>query len=225
MKSGLVKSIAALLAGTGLAMAQPPASGSGKSAPRVLPAEAARADVSYPLSAGQQTYADGNGAAHAEEYGGTHWDGAAENPYRFYASADFLLWNIRNPNLPPVTSLIPSGIAIIQGTDTTISGVTGVQSTTTHNFAVPVFVLSDPGIPNANSVDMGDHQGARFTIGWWFDAEKDLGFEVSGFWLEKLTQHFRATTSNITDQRIPAGTGDALKWARFEAFLGVRWFI
>lgn len=200
MKSGLVKSIAALLVGTGFAMAQPPASGSGRSVPRALPAQAARADVSYPLASGQQTYADPNGAAPVESYGGTTWGGVAANPFRFYGSADYLLWNIRNPNLPPVTTLVPAGLALIEGTDTTVSGVTGVEQTQTNLFSVPIFVLSDPGIPNANSVDMGDHNGARLTFGWWLDDEQDLGIEVGGFWLEKLTQRFSANTSNINNQ-------------------------
>jgi hypothetical protein len=192
----LVQSIAVLLVGTGLALAQSPSTGAGPATPR---SATARTDASYPQTSGQQSYAtslptDPNGDA--DHFGGTTWGNDVEDPSRFFVSADYLLWRIRSPSLPPLTTSVPIGVVQIAQP----IFVNGVAQKNTPIFSVPFTINNKPGLASQNSVDLGDHNGGRLTIGAWLDSERDFGVEASSFWLEKRTATFRATTTNVNNQ-------------------------
>src|SRR5262249_25445506 len=127
---------------------------------------------------------------------------AEAQPYRFYADAEFLLWRIRNPNLPSLVSTAPVGVVSVNQQDTFVSPNDAAQSDKTHTFLIPVSIVNTPGVPEANSIDYGEHAGVRATIGFWLDPEMDCGLELSGFALKKKDQNFRVTTANVNDQTV-----------------------
>src|SRR5262245_46124315 len=104
MSVGFVKSIAALLVGTGFAMAQSPAPAVGQSATSGSATSqqvTTHTDVSYPQTSTQMGYTGTlpgetpHGLAVPEGgFGGVHFDMAVAQQYRVYAAAEFLLWNI-----------------------------------------------------------------------------------------------------------------------------------
>jgi hypothetical protein len=131
-----------------------------------------------------------------DSFGGTTWGSDNDDPYRLYVSADYLLWRIRSPSLPPLTTSVPVGVVQIAQP----IFINGAAQANTPIFSVPFTVNNNPGLASSNSVNLGDHQGARLTIGAWLDPDRDFGIEASGFSLEKRTAQFRATTTNVNNQ-------------------------
>src|SRR5437763_2647704 len=128
MSVGFVKSIAAMLVGTGFAMPQPPAPAGGQAPGRAtIPAAVSSSqpgDVSYPQTATQLGYAGplpaetSHGLAVPDGgFGGVSFDPPGPHGYRVYADAEFLLWNVRNPNLPSLVSTVPVGVIPVTQTD------------------------------------------------------------------------------------------------------------
>lgn len=198
MRVGIVKSIAAMLLGSSFAMAQGPMTSTGKTMSRT--AAPARAEkMGMPLTSTQQGYlstSHGMPEGAPEENGhGAVWEAGFDNFYRFYGSAEWLIWNIENPSLPSLTTAIPAGIAVVPQVDV----VDNVPEFSGLVFLVPVTVSSNPNIPDANSVEMGHHNGMRLTGGVWFDDNQDCGFELSGFWLEQLQDTVVITTQNVNN--------------------------
>jgi hypothetical protein len=199
MSVGFVKSIAALLVGTGFALAQSPMSAVGTTTSRGLMTQPpVRTDISYPETSGQKTYnapVDGEVTATPDGHlGAGAWCSEDEAPCRVYGSAELLFWRIRQPTLPSLTTIQPVGVVPVPVTITN----NGEQIPPT-SILVQFTLNNDPGFPS-QTVDLGDHAGGRATLGWWLDAEQDLGFEISGFWLEKLTQQSLSTSANVTNQ-------------------------
>lgn len=219
MRFGFVKSLAALLVGTGFAIAQSP--------------DTARNDVSSPSTAKQQGLggpqsgapsqkpeklpipqpAETPNAPAVDESGSgevNHWwnnvftdlGERGPRPYRVWFGADFLMWHIRNANLPSLTSAVPSGLVSITQSDSFISPITGAGSTVTRTFLIPAAVVNTPTIPGGDSVNLGDHSGARLTFGVWLDGEMKNGVELSGFMLEKRSLNFLNTTANTNNQTV-----------------------
>ncbi len=207
MKVGFVKSIAALLVGTGVALGQSPTPGSGKMTPRgtVIPS---LADTSYPATSGQQGY---DSEHHSVDQSGLNWDGDPGASSGFYADVEYLLWNVRNPSLPSLATSIPVGLVIVNQRDTfTGPGAAAITpNPVVSPFSIPFSVTSSPTFPNSNSISMGEHNGARLTAGYWCDSDHDLGVEVRGFWLEKLSEPFSSTTANSSNQfNLQTGVSD-----------------
>jgi hypothetical protein len=97
---------------------------------------------------------------------------------RFWGSAEYLLWRIRDPQLPALVTSSPTG------TPFATAGVLG-QATTT--------VLFGDGPQN-----MGLFSGGRFTLGYWLaPVDSGLGVQASGFWLGKRSDSF-STSSDST---------------------------
>ena len=112
-------------------------------------------------------------------------DGASPYPYRFYASADFLLWRIRGASLP--TSLNSQAAGVL-GVTTFTNGVPTMT-------ALPVFATQTSTVPVNDSQGRGDHPGFRLTAGYWLDPNQNFGIEVSGFYLSPQTASFTSTSN------------------------------
>jgi hypothetical protein len=182
MRARILGSLAVLLAGTGLAFAEPPvASEDGitkvsagpvptgaatpPGTPSLLPPDAPRSPywpnplaklecLSCPAPVGCGTGAD-------DYHRGQVW-----------ASADYLLWWIKKgPNPTPL---------ITTGTGGSF-GILGSPNTSV--------------LFGGDDLDFDAFSGARFTAGFWVDREHTWGVEGSGFFLEKRSVTFDATST------------------------------
>jgi hypothetical protein len=112
-------------------------------------------------------------------------------PYRVWTSADFLVWQVRSPHLPSLTSTLPVGVLAVQ----------------TQNL-VPVATVEDaliqstPTLAGGNTLNFREQFGARFTAGVWLDPEESFGLEATGFFLSRRSVSFNSTTGNMLNQGI-----------------------
>src|SRR5262249_45635439 len=96
-------------------------------------------------------------------------DGPPSSPGRAWASAEYLLWWIKNAPAPPLVTASPAGTA----------GILGQPGTVT---------LVGPG-----SDLTGDaRSGGRFTAGFWVDCDRNFGLEGGYFFLGSRTRDFVA---------------------------------
>jgi len=111
-------------------------------------------------------------------------DNASPFPYRFYASAEYLLWRIKGGDLPSMASSQAAGVINV-----------GAGGATTM---LPVFVQQSAGLPGSDSQGRGDHSGGRFTAGYWFDPDQNFGIEASVFFLQPRSSTFVNSSNNAT---------------------------
>jgi hypothetical protein len=131
-------------------------------------------------------------------------------PYRVWASADFLVWNIRSAPLPPLAAAVPFGLLQVTTQnviENTQGQVIGLQPPTTT--LTDFRLASTSTLAGGNSVDLGEQFGARFTVGAWLDPEESLGLEGTAFYITRRTDGFSSTTGNSINQStfaLPATT-------------------
>jgi hypothetical protein len=121
---------------------------------------------------------------------GTIWGGGAAvedegapygPPGRFWVSAEYLMWWVKNYNIPPLlTSSTASGA---------LAGALGQTGTT---------ILFGGG--SALSDDI--HSGARFGGGMWLDCDHTIGLEGSYFFLPQDTRRFTAVGTGAAGSSI-----------------------
>jgi Putative beta barrel porin-7 (BBP7) len=218
MTRGLLSSMAALLAGTGLALAQAPApmpagpataaapSGAQPSAPMVI---AAVPDGGSPYVPGGpvpvfpntmtgggpgelMTVGGGCGPGGCGLEGCPHGD-CSDPCHRLWFDGDYILWRIGGSPVPSqLTFNQPLGVI-------TVPQITsnGAGQTITINQNLPVLMAVNAGTSVVNFKDL---PGMRFSGGLWFDDQQCWGVDASFFWLWRRTQTF----SNIP---IPSPTG------------------
>src|SRR5262249_5118431 len=87
----------------------------------------------------------------------------------FYASAEYLLWWIKDGFTPPLVTTGPSATF----------GVLGQAGTQ---------------VLFGNSIDYGTFSGGRFTAGYWFNDPQTLGIEGSFFFLGQQSVNFFAAS-------------------------------
>jgi hypothetical protein len=122
-------------------------------------------------------------------------DSDAEKANRFYASAEYLLWAIKDSRLPVLATT---------GTGTSI-GLLGEKGT------VILF--------GGTEVDNEARSGGRFTAGWWLDDCQTTGIEGSFFILPQRSVNFQANSNEFPILGRPffnAATG--MQSAEFTAF-------
>jgi hypothetical protein len=96
---------------------------------------------------------------------------------RIWGSAEYLLWWVKDPRLPPLVTSSPAGTPF--GT----ADVLGQPTTT---------VLFGDGPQN-----MGAFSGGRFTLGYWIaPGDTGVGIQASGFFLVKRTDFSASSDSN-----------------------------
>lgn len=186
MRNGILGSMTALLAGAGLALAQPPAmpAPAPTAQPGVMvgnPAPAMAQPMSGPVQGpgivnyGPGTVVEGAGSPCC---GGGCGDGGCGDCNRVcgpwgcgWVSAEYIHWWTKGAHNPPLATLNPSGAAPIIGTP-------GTQ-----------IIYGD------HSDDNESRSGARVTAGCWFGQYQDFGAEVSWFMLGSLSSHWSAASS------------------------------
>jgi hypothetical protein len=165
MRNGFFGSLLTLVATAGLVMSgEPRASGPaqppGTDAPINVPAPALPEDGAAPCFP-QESCCFGHGSG------------------RFWGSAEFLLWWIKNGNVPPLVTTSPPASG----------GVLGAPGTTT---------LVGGGL------DFEDRPGARFTIGAGLNCDCTKGIELSYFFLGGGREGFGASSSGAAGSAVLA---------------------
>jgi hypothetical protein len=204
MKIQVQAAVAALLAGAGLASAQGPV-GPGGGAP-----EAGAVRSAAPAAAAANGVpAVGNGTYHAPEVLG---DCGAKGIFagctnggrgtRFYASGEYILWNMSDGTIPAINSFVPVGVLVVDSVDTFVDVNTGGVA------QPPVFVQNFAGVAITSqavpagglNANVGAHNGFRATIGAWLVEDERIGVEGSFYSVEPRSQSFSATTGNQINQ-------------------------
>jgi hypothetical protein len=90
---------------------------------------------------------------------------------RLWVRGEYLLWGIKNSNVPPlVTTSAPAMLGVLgPGTNVLVGG----------------------------AIDNEARSGGRFTVGFWFDRAQTCGVEGSWFFLGQRTVNFAAGSSGI----------------------------
>jgi hypothetical protein len=117
-------------------------------------------------------------------------------PGNCWVSVEYLLWWIKNDNLPPLVTTGPAQF--------------------------PVGFLGQPGtviLLGNSSLDHGDFSGARVTAGTWLDCNHTCGVEVSGFFLGKRT--VREDFNNSVLARPFFNVNQGIPFSEFAAFPGI----
>jgi Putative beta barrel porin-7 (BBP7) len=195
MKRGLISTMAVLLAGSTMALAQdagPAASkpatplsvqtsqanGSGGGLASSGQAGANGADQPAPpptrIGAGPDDHVSwsGNGNGHSGLWNG---DANGVGGYQFWGTLEYLLWQLENGPLPAATVMIPS-------TQTTFGSLTTTTTFSETNLRIP------------------DKSGGRITLGYWVDPEQSFGVNASFFELEKRSAEL--TAGSVTDLQL-----------------------
>jgi hypothetical protein len=167
MKYAIVGSLTALLAGAGLALAQPPAES--LPAPRnyggggsEVPADQATPGVSLLPGPGMHGPEVGDGAAPGL-IPAVAIDGV---PYHCWVEGDYLHWWLKENRFPALLTTSP----------TTSLGILGQPGTTI--------------LVGNNDLDRTDRNGAQLTLGGWITDYHGFGLEGSFFYLEGISRSF-----------------------------------
>lgn len=212
MKTGSVHAIVAMLAFANWVLAQAPlpsnSSDANPSAPTIRPvalAPSAPMEVKAGLPAmtpGTLTMAEPvSGVLPA----GGCFDAWPPRQYHVWANADFIMWRINNGSVPALTAQPPVGVLTVQPVDfldlvnNDGSVTTTVQPQGTIGY-FPVTIQQVPTLPNSNSVNLGEHTGARFNLGVWFTPDQLIGLEGSAFFLEPKSQTLANAVTNANNQ-------------------------
>jgi hypothetical protein len=198
MRIGILRSLAALLAGAGVVTAQAPGSGNGAElAGQMTTGAAAPVAAAGPLP----SYSP---LAHADDWTSSGCSNCAvaddcpRPSYRTYASADFLLWRFRHDTLPSLATSVPVGLLQVTSQDQLAVGGGAVPFGPAQTLLVPVSLVSNPTVNRA--LEPGDQVGGRATIGAWLDSGERFGIEASGLYIHPQVTNFIATTGNAVNQ-------------------------
>jgi hypothetical protein len=197
MKIGFLGSLAAVLAGTGVALAQAPATSAPASSPpaAAAPETLTTAPAPAPGSGGP---AAGAGVLAAPQPGcgdggcGRHsWFDCDEayRHYRLWGSLEYLLWDVKDQRVPPLAS--------INTVPLTLPSQGGV-TTVTASF------LQTPILPGGLTLTDHERSGVRLTAGFWLDDDHTWGIYANYWELEQLrTTSAIATQTNNLDINTP----------------------
>lgn len=229
MRLGLSSTMAALLAGTGLALGQAPVALAPEQSVEIIPdrapprgllqrvsamtaAQAQPAPLPAP-AAGPSTYApnapsyapaDLSEAPTALDSGGGSTSAYPEQQNRFWAGTDFLLWRFGSIPLPHFQSLVAGGTVTVFGKNITLDQNGNFVSEQIFSQAFPTNIAVNTGLPGGQDQDLRDQPGIRFNIGYWFDDDQTFGFDASYFWLWNRNVGFSQSTQ-IFGQTVDTG--------------------
>jgi hypothetical protein len=197
MRSGFLYSVTALLAAASLGLAQGPAPTAG-GAPASGDAPGAYGPLVPPAAAGAGDY---HSAPSCLAPGAA--DGSAHPAdHRLYASAEYLVWRMRDTVLPSfITQNTPVGSIAVSGSTTVLGSSSGTQITP-FTATLPILFQVAQSTPSASSLSFGDEQGVRATFG--YRIGEDWGLEGSFFILPHKTFSFsNATGAGLDTQTFP----------------------
>jgi hypothetical protein len=126
--------------------------------------------------------------------------GPCDRPYCFWASADFLLWTIKDSRTTPLVTTSPVG------TPQSMAGVLGTGA---------AVLYGGPDIENE------EFKGGRFTAGAWLDPCKTIGLEASFMFLGRRNNYFLAGSSGTPILARPFMDAGGFENAQLIAFPGV----
>lgn len=225
MRLGLFSTMAALLAGTGLALGQAPAPAARGQlvdasrtvgqrqvlpvstemvaqapAPAPAPAPVLPPSTPTPLVAtdlvGPPVEGGVGGAAPADL-----------QLYRTWFSAEALVWRFGGSLLPSLTASVPAGTITASAAQVTTNGATTTQTIINRTFASEVNVNVVP--PGGSNVLFNDQPGMRLALGFWLDPQQETGIDLGYFWMWRRTVGFNNVT-NIPGQTINSGLNQQL---------------
>jgi len=228
-----MSSMAALLASTGLALAQAPSSQPAylqPSSPAPLGAAVAQGAPGVPpaaapvgpapsyldpasfthtsLGCGPNGCGNGNGGCSTCGDEGSFCNPCHRVPHRFYGGVEYILWRIKDTGVPVLTTNFGSGFLIVPTTNTFISATTGLASTVTQQVTLPSQFAATAGGGGPNNNKWGDQPGLRFNAGYWFDNEECVGIEASYFHMWKKTNSFYGSAFS-PNQDLQTGLNDS----------------
>ncbi|MCS6852087.1 MAG: BBP7 family outer membrane beta-barrel protein [Gemmataceae bacterium] len=202
MKLGFMTSLAALVAGSSLAVAQAPVTpgptapttGGMTTAPTLPPASpgaVAPAPVGLPAAPVGTTSAP-VGMASAPVTGA--FVPAGLDDYLLWARGEFLLWKISNPTVPLV-SISSSTVAIIPVINQLLDPDLNPTQTQLNQLGIVLAVTG--GAPGGQDQQYGYSGGFRTGLGVWLDAERDVGFEALFHYLAPEVLNFASQTNQL----------------------------
>ena len=97
---------------------------------------------------------------------------------RFYGSAEYLLWTLKESNLPVLVTTGPTGT-----TGAPLNGILGQPGTQV--------------LFGGSALKEDARSGARIMLGYWFDACQTWAIEGGGFFLEDKTSRFDANSDRF----------------------------
>ncbi len=225
MRLGVLSSMAALLAGTGLAWAQPgpsaptgpvpsppPSATPAPAAPNVLPADAGGPTTMDLTPFSHMPLADSPvcpGCAACTE---GIWNGDPHHvPHRLWGSVDYILWRIKDTGVPAFGIGTSGGFIFIPTVNTFIStgsfGGSASAIQVAQQVTLPAVFGTAQNAPGNNTVQFGDQPGMRFNLGYWLDSDECFGIDASYFRMWKRTNNFYNSAAN-PNQGIGTGFAD-----------------
>lgn len=179
MNYAIVGSLTALLAGAGLALAEPPAPS--LPAPRALAAATNEVPADQAVPAGPfgppPGAVDGAGPVPPSA---CSLSGPCGPPERWWVGGEYLLWWLKESRFPPLLTTGPrSSLGII--------GQPGTR----------VLVGDD-------NLDRPQRSGGRLTAGGWITEYQGFGLEISAFWMESVNRSVNAVSTGAPDSAVLA---------------------
>jgi hypothetical protein len=179
MRRIFLGSLSALLASAGLAVAEPPVTPPGPDTVMIAAGETPPAGEAPPADVPPPVVVEG-----APPPGYAPWlDCGAPcmcgTPHKIWFSGEYLMWWMRQNQLPPI---LTSGPAASRG------------------------ILNSPGtvVIGGADLDNREHSGARFTLGGWFTDFQGFGIEGTVFFLESKGFDFGASGTGAPDTPVVA---------------------
>jgi hypothetical protein len=125
-----------------------------------------------------------------------------------YGDAEYLIWRMRNGAIPTTATVAPIGLISVNITDrfTTDPRLPGTPAGNPLVGFAPVSIRSDATFGQGHSTGYGDQNGARFTVGYWADADQTWGLEGSFFFLERGSDTFSAQAA-VSGNQFVINTG------------------
>jgi hypothetical protein len=93
---------------------------------------------------------------------------------RFWGSEESLLWKMKRSNLPPLITTGPASSNAVIGEPGTVIAFGG------------------------SKLDRGKFPGGRFTVGMWLNEKRNIGVELSYFFLKERTVNFQISSNGQT---------------------------
>jgi hypothetical protein len=207
MRNGFLVTVAALLACTGLGLAQTgapaiqspaakqqPGVGGSSGTPTLQPPKTETTTASeQPQAMPAQGTQTANNPPTAEERFKDHSfpeDEAADTHTRFWASAEALLWWIKKEQLPPLVTTGPVSLTPAFPATPPFPGALPSPTSSTNITSPTIAVLF------GTTLSEDPRLGTRFEAGYWFCDEHTLGIESSTFFLEKKAKDFTGSSAD-----------------------------
>lgn len=169
--SRLLLTLALILAATSLVFGQSMSSGRANLLENVVRVDSI--PLSDNLGVDKSPTAKSSAKAGNRNHGLDSVDDKDETEGRFWGSAEYLLWKMKRSNLPPLITTGPdTGDAIIGQPGTVIAFGGG-------------------------KLDRGRFPGGRFTVGMWLNEKRNVGVEVSYFFLKEKIFNFQVSSSGL----------------------------